>query len=896
MKIFRRRVLRERFECLEQRLALAAPEGYFDAIDPGFIVAGWALDRDELPESISVRIRISGNLVDTISTGFPRPDVGQPGNHGFRWQIPPQYLDGQEYTVRVFAVDPDGGPRVPLVGSPKTFRNTLPEGYFDAIDPGFVVSGWALDRDVVADPIAVQIRIDGEIVDTIFTDFPRPDVGQPGNHGFRWQIPDRYMDGQERAISTWAIDPAGGQAVQLGGGPKMFRNTVPEGYFDAIDPGFVVSGWAADRDSLEVATDVEIEIDGVKVATVAANMPRPDVGLNGNRGFRWEIPAGYLQGEQWTVRTFAVDRRGGPRYELIGSPKTFRNTLPEGTYAGMEGDFTLVGWAWDVDDPARSIPVEVHVDGQYFSTIIADVPRPDLGLVGNHGFRLRMPVSLLDGNEHRVNMIALDPDGGPSREILNSPVIFKNQVPTGMVNEIGSNFVLSGWAQDLDAPGASIEVEILIDGEITERVTANMASPDQAGDRGFQWAIPASLLEGREHELRIFALDATRPDLKIELPGSPARFQSKKQGPDEDTIVVSRLATNDIVIPMFDRSLGTLSKVSLAVTLQAGWTSTSGEHGHVVNSYASNNRIETNQVVRFPPITVQTGTPPSLPGSGHTHTAVTPNYSGRGLDLGSFSLDVLPPETHNHTATITYAEMTGNANSGYEMIVGVAVEPAGAHIHRYWDKSQVFEYSGQSVTPFLGASDIVIGGGSFATGTAISGLHIVPEFVVDVDTDLGLQRFSFSERPTSGSDDAHHHQIDPVFDVVATFTYFQPTGDFDGAGGLTASDLDLLSQTIRAGLYSHLYDVTLDGVVDDADHRKWVEVLAGTVYGDANLDGFFDSSDLVAVFVAGEYEDGIVGNSGWATGDWNGDGEFDSSDLVAAFQTGAYELRPRGVE
>ena len=51
----------------------------------------------------------------------------------------------------------------------------------------------------------------------------------------------------------------------------------------------------------------------------------------------------------------------------------------------------------------------------------------------------------------------------------------------------------------------------------------------------------------------------------------------------------------------------------------------------------------------------------------------------------------------------------------------------------------------------------------------------------------------------------------------------------------------------------------------------------------------FDSTDLVQVFQAGEYEDDMPQNSYWTTGDWTGNGEFDSSDLVAAFLTGRYE-------
>jgi hypothetical protein len=61
-----------------------------------------------------------------------------------------------------------------------------------------------------------------------------------------------------------------------------------------------------------------------------------------------------------------------------------------------------------------------------------------------------------------------------------------------------------------------------------------------------------------------------------------------------------------------------------------------------------------------------------------------------------------------------------------------------------------------------------------------------------------------------------------------------------------------------------------------------------TVPGDANLDGQFNTSDLILALQAGQYEDGVAGNSTWAEGDWNGDGEFDSHDLVLAFAYGAY--------
>jgi hypothetical protein len=69
------------------------------------------------------------------------------------------------------------------------------------------------------------------------------------------------------------------------------------------------------------------------------------------------------------------------------------------------------------------------------------------------------------------------------------------------------------------------------------------------------------------------------------------------------------------------------------------------------------------------------------------------------------------------------------------------------------------------------------------------------------------------------------------------------------------------------------FDVNSDSIVDREDLRMWVHDRGRTWFGDANLDGEFNSSDLVAVYSANEYEDNIAMNSNWATGDWNVDGE-----------------------
>lgn len=116
------------------------------------------------------------------------------------------------------------------------------------------------------------------------------------------------------------------------------------------------------------------------------------------------------------------------------------------------------------------------------------------------------------------------------------------------------------------------------------------------------------------------------------------------------------------------------------------------------------------------------------------------------------------------------------------------------------------------------------------------------------------------------------------------------------AGADTSVDeIDVLSSALRQGFSSVEFDINQDGIVNADDRNYWIQHsdYRNTYFGDANLDGEFDSTDLTLVFQAGEYEDNITLNSSWAEGDWNGDGDFESGDLIAAFQDGGYEMGPR---
>ena len=111
-------------------------------------------------------------------------------------------------------------------------------------------------------------------------------------------------------------------------------------------------------------------------------------------------------------------------------------------------------------------------------------------------------------------------------------------------------------------------------------------------------------------------------------------------------------------------------------------------------------------------------------------------------------------------------------------------------------------------------------------------------------------------------------------------------GDFNGDQIVDLQDIDLLCGGIRSGIGN--FDLDENGAIELLDLEFLIENILNSAIGDANLDGVFDSGDIVAIFRAGEYEDEIDGNSTWRDGDWNCDGDFSSSDLVYAFRRGGY--------
>ena len=81
------------------------------------------------------------------------------------------------------------------------------------------------------------------------------------------------------------------------------------------------------------------------------------------------------------------------------------------------------------------------------------------------------------------------------------------------------------------------------------------------------------------------------------------------------------------------------------------------------------------------------------------------------------------------------------------------------------------------------------------------------------------------------------------FDVVLGNS---PLADLNRNGSIDVNDVDLLATAIRTGDTQVRFDLNADSRVNDDDQRFWVKTLARTYYGDANLDGEFNSARLCA--------------------------------------------------
>ncbi len=210
-------------------------------------------------------------------------------------------------------------------------------GYFDAFDDG-EARGWAVDARQNTTPVRLHVLIDRQEVATILCDDLREDVqaalGHPtGRLGFRFSVPERFIDGELHALSfrfadrsiVPLIDPARPDEFAEEHEFVLRRKYEFQSFIDGMKQG-ALRGWVQ---KLDVASrersggcHILLTTNGTRVAQVKADRYRGDVaaalGGDPNCGFEIILPRQFRRGGMQSFR-FVVTPDD---HELAGSPLT----------------------------------------------------------------------------------------------------------------------------------------------------------------------------------------------------------------------------------------------------------------------------------------------------------------------------------------------------------------------------------------------------------------------------------------------------------------------------------------------------------------------------------------------------------------------------------------------
>ncbi len=210
-------------------------------------------------------------------------------------------------------------------------------GYFDAFEDG-EARGWAVDARRSTIPVRLHVLIDRQEVATILCDDLREDVqaalGHPtGRLGFRFSVPERFIDGELHALSfrftdrsiVPLIDPARPDEYAEEHEFVLRRKYEFHSFIDGMKQG-ALRGWVQ---KLDVASrertggcHILLTADGTRVAQVKADRYRGDVaaalGGDPNCGFEIILPRQFRRGGMQSFR-FVVTPDD---HELSGSPLT----------------------------------------------------------------------------------------------------------------------------------------------------------------------------------------------------------------------------------------------------------------------------------------------------------------------------------------------------------------------------------------------------------------------------------------------------------------------------------------------------------------------------------------------------------------------------------------------
>ena len=160
---------------------------------------------------------------------------------------------------------------------------------------------------------------------------------------------------------------------------------------------------------------------------------------------------------------------------------------------------------------------------------------------------------------------------------------------------------------------------------------------------------------------------------------------------------------------------------------------------------------------------------------------------------------------------------------------------------------------------------------AFAIDDQTASFRQIDDDTVEVFLPLGLPAGTHTFVVWADRFDGARGGANTYFEIPFRTAAWRP--DFDGDGQLGCGDLSLIQTQFRAPNQDMRFDLTGDGVVNNADSLEWVVNHLGTFPGDANLDGFVDGSDWN---IWNDHK--FTTSQGWCQGDFSGDGIVNATD------------------
>lgn len=410
---------------------LSQPVGQFDGIHQGHAF-GWALHPGQLRTRLTIEV-MQGETCLAIGTanlfhkGLAAKKVGD-GHFGFAVALPSAISPALPLRVRI------AGSSYWLRGdhfvTPPVRATTTPIGNIDGIING-VAFGWVVQTP--GHVAGVHAQVGDVILAVAELTGRRPDVEALGFadviHAFKVDLKPLLKTRKARSAPIHLIQF--GTGLPLSGSPFSFNVLQLWGYCETLK-GREVQGWVTEGDPKSTTRVIlQLWLDGQCIDEQCADHARPDFARLGIRfakcGFRFQIPARYLDGQHHTLRIQPVVAY--ERVQLGNCEQSFTRTLHHNVESVNHG--VVTGWAFLDEDPQTSLTLQAHEDGRIIGEILANQPiqASSFANLNEHlqtrlttnpvGFAFAIPPTLALDHPRRICLhLAGDPEPIGQQEIL----------------------------------------------------------------------------------------------------------------------------------------------------------------------------------------------------------------------------------------------------------------------------------------------------------------------------------------------------------------------------------------------------------------------------------------------------------------------------------------------